>query len=102
VNNFIRNSGEFDGVIDFDAAIRDPLDPQVLDPQYNSGDSLHPNPAGYAAMANAISLALLESQSPQADIPEAPYAALLPIAALVTVAGAATLRRRTKAVTTPA
>jgi len=93
VNDFIRNSGEFDGIADFDAAIRDPLFPAAMQPQY-AGDGLHPNDAGYAAMANAIDLALLESDNAQPVLPEAPYAALLPIAALLTVAGALVRRRR--------
>jgi lysophospholipase L1-like esterase len=58
LNTWIRTSGEFDGVIDFDQATRDPSDPQVYLPAYDSGDHLHPNDAGYAAMANAIDLAL--------------------------------------------
>ena len=59
VNQWIRASGVYDGVIDFDAAIRDPEKPARMLPQYDSGDSLHPSDAGYLAMANAIDLALL-------------------------------------------
>lgn len=58
VNAWIRTSGEFDGVIDFDAAIRDPADPDRMLAAYDSGDHLHPNDAGYRAMANAIDLRL--------------------------------------------
>ncbi|MBV9783128.1 MAG: SGNH/GDSL hydrolase family protein [Acidisphaera sp.] len=58
VNAWIRTSGAYDGVIDFDAATRDPSNPQRYLPAYDSGDHLHPNDAGYAAMANAINLAL--------------------------------------------
>jgi len=58
LNDWIRAGGAFDGVIDFDAATRDPEDPQVFLPAYDSGDHLHPNDAGYQAMANAIDLAL--------------------------------------------
>jgi len=58
VNSFIR-SGAFDGVIDFDAATRDPNDPKHIRPDFDSGDHLHPNDAGYAAMANAVDLAML-------------------------------------------
>lgn len=58
VNAWIRSSGEFDGVIDFDAATRDPANPLMLLPAYDSGDHLHPNDAGYQAMANAIDLSL--------------------------------------------
>jgi len=59
VNNWIRTSGAFDGVIDFAKAVEDPYNPQYFNPAYNSGDNLHPNDAGYQAMANAIDLALL-------------------------------------------
>jgi lysophospholipase L1-like esterase len=58
VNRWIRTPGRFDAVIDFDAAVRDPSDPRRLQPGFDSGDHLHPSPAGYAAMAAAIPLAL--------------------------------------------
>jgi lysophospholipase L1-like esterase len=58
VNLWIRGSGAFDAVIDFDRATRDPAHPARLLPQYDSGDHLHPNDAGMAAMANAIPLDL--------------------------------------------
>jgi lysophospholipase L1-like esterase len=57
-NKWIRESGAFDGVIDFDAALRDPANPASLNPVYDSGDHLHPNTAGHEAMANAIDLSL--------------------------------------------
>ena len=53
VNRWIRTSGAFDGVIDFDAAVRDRADPSRLAEQYDSGDNLHPSDAGAAAMAGA-------------------------------------------------
>jgi lysophospholipase L1-like esterase len=59
VNAWIRTSGAFNGVIDFDAAMRDPADPLRLNPAYDSGDHLHPNDAGYQAMADAINLDML-------------------------------------------
>jgi lysophospholipase L1-like esterase len=59
VNAWIRTSGAFDGVIDFDKLMRDPANPLRLNPAYDSGDHLHPNDAGYQAMANALDLALL-------------------------------------------
>ncbi len=59
VNAWIRTSGAFDGVIDFDAVMRDPADPLRLNPAYDSGDHLHPDDAGYQAMANAINLEML-------------------------------------------
>ena len=62
VNEFIRTSGAFDGVIDFDRAIRDPDNPKRILERYDSGDNLHPNDAGYEAMANAVDLSLLQGQ----------------------------------------
>jgi lysophospholipase L1-like esterase len=61
VNRWIRTSGAFDGVIDFDQALRDPADPLRLLPAYDSGDHLHPNDAGYQAMADAVNLALFRT-----------------------------------------
>ncbi|WP_298232897.1 SGNH/GDSL hydrolase family protein [uncultured Azohydromonas sp.] len=61
LNQWIRNSGEFDAVIDFDAALRDPNNPRRMRPGFDCGDSLHPNNAGYEAMGNAIDLALFRS-----------------------------------------
>jgi lysophospholipase L1-like esterase len=59
VNEFIRTSGVFDAVVDFDAVVRDPADPQRIDPAYDSGDHLHPSDAGYRAMGNAVDLRAL-------------------------------------------
>lgn len=59
VNAWIRESGQFDAVIDFDAAVRDPLSPTRLRPEYDSGDHLHLQDLGYAAMAAHVDLALL-------------------------------------------
>ena len=59
VNNWIRHSGAFDAVIDFDAILRDPAHPTRLLPAYDSGDHLHPGDAGNRAMANAIDLHVL-------------------------------------------
>ena len=58
VNNWIRMSKAFDGVVDFDRATRDPSDPKRLLGSYDSCDHLHPNDAGYKAMADAIDLSL--------------------------------------------
>jgi len=58
VNSWIRTSGEFDAVIDFDRATRDLTNPLRFLPAYDSGDHLHPNDAGYEAMADAIDLSL--------------------------------------------
>lgn len=59
VNQWIRTSGAFDGVIDFDAAVRDPNHPSQFREGYHSGDHLHPSATGYKAMADAIDLSLL-------------------------------------------
>lgn len=59
VNRWIRDSGVFDAVVDFDAVLRDPAHPARLLPAYDSGDHLHPGDAGYEAMAGALDLALL-------------------------------------------
>ena len=62
VNQWIRSSGAFDAVIDFDKAIRDPAHPTRMLPIYDSGDHLHPNDAGYQTMANAIDLSLFTDE----------------------------------------
>ena len=60
VNAWIRGSVEFDALVDFDAAVRDPSHPARLLPAFDSGDHLHANDAGHVATANAIPLALFE------------------------------------------
>lgn len=58
VNAWIRAPGHFDAVIDFDRALRDPQQPDRLRPGLDCGDHLHPNPAGYKVMAEAVPLGL--------------------------------------------
>lgn len=58
VNTWIRTSGKFDAVIDFDAAVRDPARPSRLMPGFDPGDHVHPNDAGNAAMAKAIDIGI--------------------------------------------
>jgi lysophospholipase L1-like esterase len=60
VNEWIRTSKAYDGVIDFDVAVRDPAAPTRIQPPFNPGDNLHMTDAGYQAMANAIDLALFK------------------------------------------
>ena len=60
INAFVRSSGVFDGVVDFDRAVRDPSHPDRLLAAFDSGDHLHPGEAGYRAMADAIPLSLFE------------------------------------------
>ena len=59
VNHFIQESGEFNGVFDFDEAIQDPENPKRLLPKYDSGDNLHPSDAGYQEMAQTVDLEAL-------------------------------------------
>ena len=54
VNAWIREQEVFDRVVDLDALLRDPADPLALLPRFDSGDHLHPSPAGYAAMGRAV------------------------------------------------
>ncbi len=61
LNEWLRTGKAYDGVIDFDAVMRDPSHPTKLLPQYDSGDHLHPNDAGYAVMANAVNVALFKT-----------------------------------------
>jgi lysophospholipase L1-like esterase len=58
VNEWIRTSGEYDAVVDLDRIMAAPGDPDLLNPAYDSGDRLHPNDAGYHAMAVAIAPAI--------------------------------------------
>jgi lysophospholipase L1-like esterase len=58
VNSWIRTSGAFDAVVDFEAATRDPANPKQFLPAYNNTDKLHPNDAGYKAMADAVDLSI--------------------------------------------
>ncbi|MDF3292902.1 SGNH/GDSL hydrolase family protein [Streptomyces silvisoli] len=64
VNAAIRAGRIFDGVVDFDLALRDPQHPTRLRPVYDSGDHLHPNDAGYQAMADAVDLSTLLGSAP--------------------------------------
>jgi lysophospholipase L1-like esterase len=59
LNRWIRTGRAFDGVLDFARVLADPLDPLRLNPAYDSGDHLHPNDAGYRAMAAAVNLRML-------------------------------------------
>lgn len=59
VNAWIRTPGHFDAVLDFDKVMSDPEHPDRLLPAFDSGDHLHPSPAGYAAMAQSVALSLL-------------------------------------------
>jgi lysophospholipase L1-like esterase len=58
LNEFIRHGGVFDGVVDFELATKDPQNPMEFRPGFNNSDRLHPNDAGYKAMAEAIDLSM--------------------------------------------
>jgi len=60
INHWIRTSGAFDAVIDFDAALHNPANPQLLLPEADSGDHLHLNDRGYEMMAEAVDLTLFK------------------------------------------
>jgi len=62
VNRWIRTSGAFDAVVDFDAATRDSNNPKQFRAEFDSGDHLHPNDAGYKAMAESIKLSVFDSK----------------------------------------
>lgn len=64
VNKWIRSTKDYDGIFDFDALLRDPAHPTKLRADYDSGDNIHPSPAGYKAMADTISLSLLRKNKP--------------------------------------
>ena len=60
VNSWIRQGKAFDAVVDFDQVVRDPAHPERLRAEFDSGDHVHPNDAGYRAMAAAVDLGLLK------------------------------------------
>jgi lysophospholipase L1-like esterase len=62
LNEWIRHSGVFDAVADFDAALRDPARADHLGKAVDVGDGLHPSPAGFRAMAEAVPLAALQQR----------------------------------------
>ena len=62
INRWIRTTHAFDGILDFDRTLRDPRHPAWLNPRYDSGDGLHPNDAGHAAMARSIPLSLFAAR----------------------------------------
>ena len=63
VNNWIRTSGAWDAVVDFEAALRDPANPKRIRADFDPGDHLHPNDAGYQAMADAFDLGIFTGKS---------------------------------------
>jgi hypothetical protein len=63
VDNWIRKGGAFDGTADFSTVLEDPADPAELLPGYDGGDHLHPDDAGYRAVAGSVRLGLLSDRS---------------------------------------
>jgi lysophospholipase L1-like esterase len=60
INNWIRTSGAFDGIVDFEHVLADPAHPSAMARGYDSGDHLHPNDAGYKAMGESVDLKLFQ------------------------------------------
>jgi lysophospholipase L1-like esterase len=67
INNWIRKSGVFDAVVDFDAMLRDSKIPSQLAPEYDSGDYLHPNPKGYQHLADLFPVGIFQEWRDGAD-----------------------------------
>ncbi|KAI8942042.1 hypothetical protein NX059_000146 [Plenodomus lindquistii] len=67
INAFIRTSGVFDAVVDFDKILADPRIPSQLAPQFDSGDYLHPNPAGYQGIADKFPVGIFSEWRDGAD-----------------------------------
>ncbi|HYR44139.1 MAG TPA: SGNH/GDSL hydrolase family protein [Terriglobia bacterium] len=63
VNRWIRTGGAFDAVVDYDAVTRDSANPKTFKAGFNDGDHLHPNDAGYKAMADSVDLAIFSGKS---------------------------------------
>jgi lysophospholipase L1-like esterase len=63
VNEWIRTSGAYDALVDFDAAVQNPENPKQIRPAYNIRDHLHPNDDGYKAMAEAVDLSIFTRHS---------------------------------------
>ena len=62
VNRWIRTSGAFDAVVDFDKATQDSANPKTFKPTFNNGDRLHPNDTGYKAMADSVDLKIFTAK----------------------------------------
>jgi lysophospholipase L1-like esterase len=70
LNAWIRSRGAYDAVADFDAATRDKANPRRIRTEFDPGDHLHPNDAGYQAMADAIDVAVLTGQRALTSLPK--------------------------------
>ncbi|WP_119681586.1 GDSL-type esterase/lipase family protein [Indioceanicola profundi] len=60
VNAWIRHEADFDAVIDFDKIVRDPRNPDLLKPEFNCGDGIHPSPYGYYVMGKSVNLGIFK------------------------------------------
>ncbi|GAA3262724.1 hypothetical protein [Nonomuraea helvata] len=94
VNAWIRTSGEFDAVADFARAVADPDAPDRIRPAFDSGDHLHPNPAGYRAMADAVDLHPCEAAQRRAPRDSPCWGARLSLSVRVRLADAASRKGR--------
>jgi len=65
-NRWLRTSGEYDGVIDFESVLRDPAEPTKVAPKFSAPDHLHPNDAGYEALGNAVDVGLFRRSARRA------------------------------------
>ncbi len=66
LNAWIRDPAHYDGVVDFDAVMRDPQHPEQLRPEFDKEDHLHPNAAGYKTMGESVPLSLFNADAPKA------------------------------------
>ncbi|MGH9523628.1 MAG: GDSL-type esterase/lipase family protein [Terriglobales bacterium] len=73
INDWIRTSGNFDGVVDFDKTVRDPAHPDQMLPAYDSGDHLHPSPTGYRTMAQAVPLSIFGARAKITSTPRVAF-----------------------------
>jgi hypothetical protein len=73
VNDWIRNSGRFDAVIDLDSAMHDSSNPSKLLPSYDSGDHLHPSETGHHMIAEAVDLTLFVAADTTTDLIDEKY-----------------------------
>jgi lysophospholipase L1-like esterase len=67
VNDWIRHHAHFDAVLDFDAVMKDPTNPDIMNPILEFGDHIHPNPFGYLAIGRSIDLEVFGDDTPDHD-----------------------------------
>lgn len=62
VNDWIRNQADFHKILDFDKVVADPDNPDLINPIYDLGDHIHPNPLGYFTMGRSIDLSIFDGR----------------------------------------